>query len=97
MKKKNVKGLEQMAEDYLQYRWGIYLHTKKRCGEEIARPDFVHYSGACDMLGAMGMRWERTYRGNNTQEQLDDISLYSHWVSFPSDEACERLNFDAWK
>lgn len=96
MLKKNVEGLEKMAADYLQYRWGMYLRWAKTHGREEAKPDFVHYSGACDMLGAMGATWERTYRGT-TPEDLDDPKMYSHWVRFPSDEHCKRLNFDAWK
>lgn len=95
MLKKNVEGLEKMAAGYLQYKYSMYLRWKNAHGEEEARPDFVYYCGACRMLEAMGATWERTYRGK-TPEDLDNPEMYSHWVRFPSDEHCKRLNFDAW-
>lgn len=90
MLKKNVEGLEKMAGDYLQYRFQMYLHSKRDA-------DWAHYRGACSMIEAIGGEWRRLYSGDETSEaQLGDIHFYRHWVLFPSDEKCKRLNFDAW-
>lgn len=95
MLKKNVEGLEKMAADYLQYRYGMYLHADK-ASEGKAQPDWTHYNGACDMLAAFGCEWRRHYTGPDTEEGYSNINNYSHWVRFPSDDRCKRLNFDAW-
>ena len=97
MLKKNVRGIEQMMADWLQYRWRMYLHAKQFRGEERANPDFIYYCGATGLIESIGGEWRRTYRGDNTEEQLNDPKLYSHWVLLPSDETCKRLNFDAWR
>ena len=100
MKKAHIQGLETLAADYLQYRYGIYLHTKKVLGndsDERPSPDFIFYDGACKMLEAMGCEWRRHYCGDSTQESLDDIKNYSHSVWFPEKERLDRMNFDAWK
>ena len=99
MKKSNVAGLETMAAGFLQYRYGIYLHVKKVKGLSWNDPcpDWNYYEGACDMIQAFGGEWRRNYSGADSEEQKLDIANYSHWVIFPDDERCKRLNFDAWK
>ena len=97
MLKKNVAGIEKMMADYLQYRWRLYLHVRAGCGRDEARPDFCHYSGACDLIQAIGGKWVRDYKGGNTQEEADNPKNYSHWVMLPTDACCSRMNFDAWK
>ena len=91
MKKANVEKLETMAAGYLQYRYKMYLGFGKRDA------DWVAYSGACDTLEAFGATWWRHYHGGDTEEERDDFKNYHHSVRFPSDEACNRLNVDAWK
>lgn len=97
MLKKNVEGIEKMAADWLQYRWRMYLHAKEHRGDDRANPDFVFYCGATEMIQAIGGEWRRNYRGDNSEEQLNDPKNYSHWVMLPSDERCKRLNFNAWE
>lgn len=103
MKKVNVEKLQTMAAGFLQYRWRLYLMTKRE--EEagnlkritnVENPDFVYYKGACTMIEAIGGTWHRYYNGDDTPEELNNISNYSHYVSFPSDETCARLNEHAW-
>lgn len=97
-KNANIEGLEKMAADFLQYRYRIYLHTRKihnaDWDEEI--PDWIFYNGACKMIEAFGGEWRRSYRGGESDEEKGDPNNYSHWVIFPNDERCQRLNFDAW-
>lgn len=91
MKKANVVKLETMAQDFLQYRYRVWLRLGKRDA------DWAYYQGACDMIAAFGGNWRRNYRGDDTDESSENISNYSHTVWFPSDEHCARLNEDAWK
>lgn len=99
MLKKNVEGIEKMAADWLNYRFRIYLNAKKRHydGEKYAEPAFIHYCGATALIEAIGGEWRRNYRGDNTEEALNNPENYSHWVLLPSDERCKRLNFNAWE
>ncbi len=87
MIKKHEDKLRVMAQDFLQYRYKMYLTMGKRDG------DWTFYEGACAMIEAFGGEWKRTYNGND----LDDINNYHHIVWFPDKEKCERLNEDAWK
>lgn len=99
MLKRNVQGIEKMMGDWLQYRWRMYLHAKKYrdMEEHKANPDFLYYTGACGLIESIGGEWRRNYRGDDSEEQLNDPKYYSHWVILPSDETCKRLNFDAWE
>lgn len=87
MTQKNVGKLETMAEDFLQYRYKIWLGF----GKEAA--DWNFYDGACAMIAAFGGQWRRNFKGGDE----DDIKNYSHTVWFPSNDTCQRLNEDAWK
>lgn len=91
MKKSNIHKLEEMAQDFLQYRYKMWLRFGKRDA------DWCHYQGACDMIDAFGGSWKRVYAGDQSQEAEDDIRNYHHIVWFPDDEKCKRLNVDAWK
>ena len=87
MTQKNVGKLETMAEDFLQYRYKIWLGF----GKEAA--DWNFYDGACAMIAAFGGQWRRNFKGGDE----DDIKNYSHTVFFPDNRLCENLNEDAWK
>ena len=91
MKKSNVVKIETLAQDFLQYRYKIWLLDGKRAA------DWTYYQGACDMITAFGGSWRRNYHGNDTDESSENISNYSHTVWFPKDEYCTRLNENAWK
>lgn len=97
MLKKNVSGIEKMMADWLQYRWRMYLHAKDIRGEGASNCDFCYYCGATGLIEAIGGEWRRNYRGDDSEEQLNDPKRYSHWVLLPSDETCKRLNFNAWE
>ena len=90
MTQKNVAKLETMAEDFLQYRYKMWLKFGKRDA------DWNFYDSACAMIAAFGGQWRRNYHGGDT-EGTDDIKNYSHTVWFPSNDTCQRLNEDAWK
>ena len=94
MKKANVKKLESLSADFLQYRYEIYLIAMKN-GDEVA--DLSFYKGACKMIDSIGGQWKRNYSGDNSKEQLTNIENYSHIVWFPTDTECENLNMEAWK
>ena len=68
MTQKNVGKLETMAEDFLQYRYKIWLGF----GKEAA--DWNFYDGACAMIAAFGGQWRRNFKGGDE----DDIKNYSH-------------------
>ena len=87
MTKKNIDKLRIMAQDYLQYRFKIWLC----CGERDS--DRIFYEGACAMIDAFGGDWKRNFKGGDE----NDIKNYSHTVWFPSDERCKNLNENAWK
>lgn len=91
MKKANVEKLQTMAQDFLQYRYKVWLTLGKRDA------DWNYYEGACDMIAAFGGEWRRRYKGDATEAAEADISNYYHTVLFPSDDHCVRLNIDAWK
>ena len=100
MKKANVAGLERMAANYLQHLFRYYLIIKKNTAPNDPGRDVVwaDYSSACNMPEAFGCGWQRTYSGDPVDEAaLMDISNYRHFVSFPDDNQCAKLNFDAWK
>lgn len=90
MKKSNVKKLEIMAQDFLQYRYRQFLMSKHDV-------DWWYYQGATAMIEAFGGNWRRSYRGKDTEEEKNDYNNYSHTVWFPDDNTCDRLNEDAWK
>lgn len=90
MKKKNIEGLEKMAADYLQYRYRMYLHSKRDA-------DWAHYRGACAMIEAIGGDWRRHYNGTETEEDQQNPANYKHNVILPSDNKCEHLDFNAWE
>lgn len=91
MKKSSVEKMQIMAQDFLQYRYKMWLCFGKRDA------DWAHYQGACDMIDAFGGWWKRHYSGDHSEEAQSDIRNYSHTVWFPDDETCKRLNVDAWK
>ena len=100
MKKANVAGLERMAANYLQHLYRYYLNIKKNTAPNDPERDVVwaDYNSACNMLAAFGCGWQRTYSGDPADEDAPmDISNYRHFVSFPDDNQCAKLNFDAWK
>ena len=87
MTQKNIDKLETMAQDFLQYRYRIWLLGGKRDA------DWNFYEGACKMIEAFGGSWRRHFKGGDE----DDIKNYSHTVWFPDNRLCENLNEDAWK
>ena len=100
MKKVNVAGLERMAAGYLQHLYRYYLNVKRNTEPDDKGRDvtWVEYCAACRTLEAFGCGWQRTYSGDPSDENaLMDISNYRHFVSFPDDNQCAKLNFDAWK
>lgn len=103
MRKANVEKIETMMAGFLQYRWRIYLVTKKMEEDgkierpaDTESPDFIFYQGACEMVESCGGNWRRNYNGKNTPEDLNNIDNYSHCVWLPDDETCSRLNVNAW-
>lgn len=91
MKKANVEKLQIMAQDFLQYRYKMWLNFGKRDA------DWNYYEGACGMIEAFGGEWRKRYVGDDTETAEADINNYYHTVWFPSDDRCTRLNVDAWK
>ena len=87
MTQKNIDKLETMAQDFLQYRYKVWLLGGKRDA------DWNFYEGACKMIEAFGGSWRRNFKGGDE----DDIKNYSHTVFFPDNRLCESLNEDAWK
>ena len=87
MTQKNIDKLETMAQDFLQYRYRIWLLGGKRDA------DWNFYEGACRMIEAFGGGWRRSFKDGDK----DDIKNYSHTVWFPDNRLCENLNEDAWK
>ena len=51
MTQKNIDKLETMAQDFLQYRYRIWLLGGKRDA------DWNFYEGACKMIEAFGGSW----------------------------------------
>ena len=95
MLKKNVEGIEKMMADYLTYRFKLHLRSEEESRKP--NPDWLSYIGATRLIEAIGGEWRRNYRGDDTEEALNNPANYSHWVMLPSDERCKRLNFDAWE
>ena len=87
MTQNNIDKLETMAQDFLQYRYKVWLLGDKRDA------DWNFYEGACKMIEAFGGSWRRNFKGGDE----DDIKNYSHTVWFPSNDTCQRLNEDVWK
>lgn len=87
MTQKNIDKLETMAQDFLQYRYRIWLLGGKRDA------DWNFYEGACRMIEAFGGSWRRSFKDGDK----DDIKNYFHTVWFPDNRLCENLNEDAWK
>lgn len=56
MKKANVEKLQTMAQDFLQYRYKMWLALGKRDA------DWNYYEGVCDMIAAFGGEWRRRYK-----------------------------------
>lgn len=84
---KNIEKIQTMAQDFLQYRFKVWLLG----GERDA--DRLFYKGACKMIEAFGGIWRRNFKGGDE----DNIKNYSHTVFFPDNRVCENLNEDAWK
>ena len=87
MNKKNIEKLETMAQDFLQYRYKMWLFGKKRDA------DWNFYKGACAMIEAFGGTWQRNFKGGDE----NDIKNYSHSVWFPDNRLCESLEENTWK
>ena len=87
MDKKNIEKLQIMAQDFLQYRYRMWLFGKKRDA------DWNFYNGACTMIEAFGGTWQRKFKGGDE----NDIKNYSHSVWFPDNTMCESLDENAWK
>lgn len=87
MTQKNIDKLETMAQDFLQYRFKVWLLG----GERDA--DRLFYEGACKMIEAFGGTWQRKFKGGDE----NDIKNYFHKVYFPDNRMCESLIEDAWK
>ena len=87
MTQKNIDKLETMAQDFLQYRYKVWLLGGKRDA------DWNFYKGACRMIEAFGGSWQRRFKGGSD----DDIKKYSHTVFFPDNRLCENLDENAWK
>ena len=87
MDKKNIEKLQIMAQDFLQYRYRMWLFGKKRDA------DWNFYNGACKMIEAFGGTWQRKFKGGDE----NDIKNYSHSVWFPDNTMCESLDENAWK
>ena len=87
MTQKNIDKLETMAQDFLQYRYKVWLLGGKRDA------DWNFYEGACRMIEAFGGSWRRNFKDGNE----NDINNYSHAVWFPDNRLCENLDENAWK
>lgn len=87
MNQKNIEKLQIMAQDFLQYRYKVWLLGGKRDA------DYNFYNGAYKMIEAFGGTWQRTFKGGDE----NDIKNYFHKVYFPNDMLCESLNEDMWK
>lgn len=96
MTKAQTAKLESLAQDFLQYRYTLFLHFRGEYKDK-ADPNYLHYKGACDMIDAFGGEWRRVYKGDDSEEAINDIRNYSHIVRFPDADRINRLNLDRWK
>lgn len=97
MKKANVQKLEYMASGYLHHMYKNYLRLKVDTGVDSHSTNIAweQYVATCRAFESFGARWVRHFTGM-TDEDMNDINCYTHFVTFPDDRVCDKLNVTVW-